>query len=486
MKKNNFFTKYISVMNSFHKKITLITLIFTFILRGGIMAQESMKMSLEEAIKYAFAHSTSIKNAQVSITDADLRIKESLAGGLPKVDAEVNLQHFLIQPGLPSSALGFGNIGAAFTPIIDKINEVAPKVNVATIPVAQPTDDSDQKVKFQLKNNFNGGVTVSQLVFSGSYTVAKRAARFYKELVNVQLTKEEEKLRNAVMDAYLPTLLLDESVKTLDKNIVNLEKLFKEVSATYKAGLVEQLDVDRLEFSINNLKAQRDNLVRQRQAPLNALKMVMSYPIDQDLELSDDINTLLKPLSDAELNEAINYQKRAEIRELDASMKLVELNVELNKAANLPTIAAFGSFQYALQGNSLNKLFGIPSSLIGITARYNIWDNNEKKIKTQRAALEVEKLRNAKGDLERAINLQASLARIAITTAQKNLESQQKNLTLAEKIFNITQKKYKEGVGSSIELITAERDIYTAQQTVRQAQYDVLKAQMDWQKAIGR
>ena len=63
----------------------------------------------------------------------------------------------------------------------------------------------------------------------------------------------------------MPTLLIDESIKTIDKNIQNLEKTLGEVKATYKAGFVEQLDVDRLELSINNLKSQRDNLIRQRE-----------------------------------------------------------------------------------------------------------------------------------------------------------------------------------------------------------------------------
>ena len=336
-----------------HRKITLILLLFIAVLRGA-QAQQVTRMSLEEAINYAIANSSAIKTGRTNIADADLQIKQSKATGLPQVTSEVNLQHFVLQPAVPASALGFGN--DPFTVESAKYNERRLKnlENAAgTSFPAFVAPVTDGKLRFQLRNNFNGGVTVSQLIFSGSYTVALRASQFYKELVNVQLTKKQDSLRNVVTEAYLPTLLIDESVKTLDKNILNLEKTFKEVTATFKAGFIEQLDVDRLELSINNLKAQRDNLIRQREIPLNALKLTINFPLENKLELNDDINSLLKPMSDAEINEAVDYQKRFEIRELDATLKLLDLNIELNKASALPTVAAFGNYQYSIQGNKV-------------------------------------------------------------------------------------------------------------------------------------
>jgi outer membrane protein len=466
-------------------KITLSVILTVFLLRGG-MAQDLTRMSLEDAITFALKNSSAIKSAQINITDANLQIKQSKAGGLPKVDAEVNLQHFLVRPSLPAAALGFGNDPVSIyntTYTQNRFQKLEEKAGITADPFSPPA--SEGKLAFQLKNNFNGGITASQLVFSGSYTLAVRAANFYRSLVDIQLKKKQDSLRNVVIDAYLPTLLIDEGVKTYEKNITNLEKTFAEVKATFKAGFVEQLDVDRLEFSINNLKAQRDNLIRQREIPLNVLKLTINYPLDKPLELADDINSLLQSLNNMNIDEAVDLNKRAEIKELEATQKLLDLNVELQKASGLPTVAAFGSYQYAFQGNSLGNLFGIPTSLIGLKATYNIWDNNERKIKTQRAGLQLEQFRMIRSDFERVVNFQASNARVAIVNAQKNLENQEKNLALAEKIYAVTQKKYKEGVGSSLELTTAERDIYQAQANVRQASYDLLVAKKSLQKALG-
>jgi outer membrane protein len=469
-----------------HKKITHILIFSLLILRGGYAQDAAARMSLNEAVKFAIDNNTAIKAAKMTIKDAELQIQQSKASGLPSVSSEVNLQHFLVRPSLPAAALGFGNdpfsvYNAGYTQ--RRFAALESKAGVSPEQFTPP--QTDGKLTFQLKNNFNGGINVNQLLFSPSYTVALRAASAYRDLVNMQVKKKEDSLRYIVTDAYLPALLIDEGVKTIDKNIKNLEKILVEIKATYKAGFVEQLDVDRIDLSISNLKAQKDNLLRQRAIPINALKLTMGYPIEKPLELVDDINSLLQPLTEAELTKAIDYNKRAEIRELEATEKLLVINVDLQKASALPTVVAFGSLSYGLQGNKFNSLFGVPTSLIGLKATYTIWDNNERKIKEQRARLSLEQFRMVRKDIERVIDFQVSNARIAMNSAQKSYDNAQKNLILAEKIYNVTQKKYKEGVGSSLELTTAERDIYAAQQNIRQAQYDLLVAQRSYVKALG-
>ena len=435
-----------------HKKITLILLFFTSILRGGLQAQEVTKMTLDEAIAYAFQNSTSIKSSLLNVKDADLLIRENKTSALPKVNAEVNLQHFVLQPGVPASALGFGNDPVSVysnTYTNNRFKALEEKNGITAAPFTPPV--SDGKLKFQLKNNFNGGVTVNQLLFSGSYPLAVRASNFFKDLVNVQSAKKQDSLRNVVIDAYLPTLLIDESVKTLDKNIQNLEKTLADAKATFKAGFIEQLDVDRLEFSINNLIAQKDNLVRQREIPLNALKLTINFPLENKLELNDDINSLLKPFSETELAEAVDYQNRFEIKELNATKKLVELNVELVRSTRLPTVVAFGNYQYSFQGNQFSNLFGVASALVGIKATYPIYDSNERKIKTQRAILSLEQFNMVRSDIERVITFQVGNARIAIVNAQKNLENQQSKPTLITSSPNIQIDKSKSELWNIIE-----------------------------------
>ena len=463
----------------FSKKIILFLVLFTSILRG--YAQDIVRMSLDDAVSYAMKNTNSIKNTQMGIRNAELLIKENLATGLPQVNGELGYNYFYLVPKVIFPDF--------FTPAVTGILQGNNVKNSSTNEVIQAqAPGAGSKTSFQQKNTLSAGITASQLIYSGSYNVAVRAARLARQLADVQLTAKQAEVRNQVMDAYLPGLLITESVKTLDKNIDNLEKLLKEVKATYKAGFVEQLDVDRLELSLANLKSERDNVDRQQGLVLNALKMVIGYPMDKGLELADDINTLMLPAPEEDLVGQIDFTKRSEYAVLNTVEQLNGLNVELNKASAYPTIAGFASFTENLQSDNYfsKPISSLPTGVVGFSAKVNIWDSNQRKSKVERAKIVLEQLKNQKSDFERAVTLQVLNARISYTNAQRRLEAQKKNETLAERIHTTTQTKYKNGIGSSLEITTAEQQLYQAQQNVRQAQFDLLSAQKALQKALGK
>ncbi len=463
----------------FSKKIILFLVLFTTILRGH--AQDTVRMSLEDAVNYAMKNTNSIKSTQMGIRDAELLIKENLATGLPQVNGELGYNYFYLVPKVIFPDF--------FTPAVTGILQGNNVKNSSTNEViqAQPPGQGS-KTSFQQKNTLSAGITASQLIYSGSYNVALKAARLARQLANVQLSAKQAEVRNQVMNAYLPGLLITESLKTLDKNIANVESLLKEVTATYKAGFVEQLDVDRLQLSLANLKSEYDNVNRQQGLALNALKMVIGYPMDKGLELADDINTLMVSAPEEDLVGQIDYTKRSEYAVLNTVEQLNSLSVDLNKASAYPTIAGFVSFTENLQSDNYfsKPVSSLPTGVIGFSAKVNIWDSNQRKSKVERAKIALEQLKYQRLDFERAVTLQVLNARISYANAQRRLESQKKNEVLAERIHTTTQTKYKNGIGSSLEITTAEQQLYAAQQNVRQAQFDLLTAQKALQIALGK
>ncbi len=476
-------------MYLFSKKIILILVLSTSILRGS--AQDILRMSLDEAVAYAMKNNNSIKNVQLGIKDAEELIAATKATGLPQVNAELGYNFFYQKPGVVFPA-SFGEAQAIpyenFATIQNAgLKDASGKALVMKFPAAT---SGGGKLSFVQRNGIAGTISANQLIFSGSYTVAVKGAAFARELAMVQVTAKEQEVRNQVMDAYLPSLLITESVKTLDKNIGNLEKLLKEVKATYKAGFVEQLDVDRLELSLANLKSERDNIDRQKELVLNALKMVIGYPMDKGIEPTDDINTLMQPASQEDLTGAVDYNQHKQYQVILTGEKLQALNVDLNKAGYLPTVVGFANWTANLNSdNYFSKsvdTYWQPQGLVGVKATMNLWDSNEKKHKIERAKIALAQTQLQKADYERVITLQVLNARVTYFNAQRRLEAQQKNMALAERIHATTQTKFKNGIGSSLEITTAEQQLYQAQQNVRQAQFDLLSAQKSLQKALGK
>ncbi len=465
-------------MNKLH------TLFLLFIFSINAKAQQSL--TLEDAIKYAMQNNLSIKNSQINIADAEARIMENRATGLPQIGATLDWQTFFLLPKVK-----FPSSFADATPraVFGILNGYGVKDgNGNPIPATPPPFEGEvEPISFQQRHSITPGITASQLLYSGSYNVARRAAREYRDLVQKQLTSKQNEIRNQVIDAYLPALLITESVNTLDKNIANLEKLLVETKAFNKEGFIENLDVDRLTLSLENIKTQRASINRNKELVINALKFVMNAKASEIFELKDDVASLLKDVPQADLEGAVDYNKRAEYSLIMQGEKMQQLQIDLAKASTLPTVATFASFSYGFNGNSFKKddYFFMPTGVVGAKISMPIWGGGGLPYTKQRAQLALETVRNQRIEFENAVTLQVNNARIAYSNAKINVASQEKNLTLAEKIFNTSKIKYKEGIGSSVEIIQAETTLYQNQQNVIQAKYDLLKAKMDLDKALG-
>jgi len=424
-------------------------------------ANAQQNLSLEDCVQYALTNNPEIKTAQLQITDADWRIKENLSTGLPQLSAGITYTGFLQRAGIPASALGFPGAG-------------------------------DGKVVFSPVHNLGGEVKLSQLIFNNSFLIALRAAKYYRQYVENQLASAKFTLRNKVTDAYLPALLISENLQTLDKNIGNLDKLLNDTRAITKAGFAEQLDVDRLDLSLSNLRSERGNLARQREIVVDALKFTMGMPVGESISLADNVDKLMATYTDADMTTQLNPMNRPEYITLLKGRELSALQVSLYTKPWMPTIAGFAQWSPGYQagfGSSSNAGFNnwyyIPSAVAGLSVSIPIYDGGGSKAKKQRAIISLQTVDIQKQMLENAFNLELESARKQFQNATERVANQQKNLDLAQRIYDTTKTKYSAGVGSSFEVTQAEQGLYAAQQAVMTARFDLLTAKVSIKKALG-
>lgn len=487
----NFFMKNYPDMHSTYclKSLFVSLLLLAF---HPARSQSPTSMSLSDGISYALENHPNIKIARLQVIDAEWRIKENKATGLPQLSASVSYSAFLQRGGLPSSALAFGPSGP-----ID-ISAQIPSFNteqqndLGALFGSLFASDPNSKIYFSPVHSVAGNVQLNQLIFNNSYLLALKAARFYRQYVGDQLAVATQTIRNQVVDAYLPALLISENLVTLDKNIGNLEKVFSDTKAINKAGFAEQLDVDRIDLSLSTLRSERTNLERQREIVVNALKLTMGLPVTQELVLTDDVQKLMAQYATADLTAQVNFMNRSEYQQLLRGRELSVLQADLYRKPWLPSVSAFMQYQPGYQGGfgakdseNFKNWYFIPSALAGVSVNIPIYDGGGTKAKRERAIIAVQTIDAQKQLLENAITLEVENARKQYTNATERVSSQQKNLELAQRIYDNTQTKYKAGVGSSFEVTQAEQQLYTAQQNLMQVQYDLLSTKTAVQKALG-
>lgn len=473
------------------QKLTLVILSLLATFAAG--AQKAL--SLEDCVQFALSNHPTVKTAQLQITDADWRVKESLATGLPQITAGASYAGFIQRQGLPSSAISFGpsvppgfldELSAELTdlPLLDGVMKGL---------LGGSSSDDSGRLYFSPVHSLSGELKVSQLIFNNSYLLSMRAARYYKDYVNQELMAARYKVRNEVTDAYLPALLISENLAVLDKNIGNLDKLFSDTRAINQAGFAEQLDVDRLELSLSTLRSERGNLVRQQEMVINALKFTMGMTISEPLALSDNLDKLMAQYADVDINAQIDPMNRPEYLSILKARQLSAIQVDLYKRPWMPTVAGFAQWQPGYQGGygakdseNFKDWYYIPSALAGISISVPIWDGGGSKAKKQRAIITMQTVDIQKQMLENAFSLELETARKQYQNANERLGNQQKNLELAQRIYDTTQTKYKAGIGSSFEVTQAEQGLYTAQQSLMSARFDLLTARVAMKKALGQ
>lgn len=424
-----------------------------FVLSGTINLSGQQTMSLTDAIDYAMANHPEVRIAQLNVRDAEWQIKENRSTALPQINLGVNYSYFIQQPALPAEALGFGG-------------------------------EPGQKLRFALRNNLAGKIGLQQLIFNNSYLVAMKAARLYRDYVALQLEAVKEDVRQRVRDAYMPALLLTESVSVLERNIENQEKLLSETRAIYNAGFAEQLDVDRLDLIASTLRTERESLLRQRDILINVFKFTINMPVDNQVLLSDDLTGLLDSYAEINVDEELVPSSRADYV---TTLKLRELNqvqVELYDKDWLPTISLFASYDPSFQGN--DELFWIPSAIAGISVNMPLFDGGLSRAKQERAIIAAMQVDEQTDMLLKGYELEVVNARNQYANALQKVKDQERNLELAQRIHDTSQTKFKAGVGSSFEVSQAQSALYQTQGQLVQARFELLQAIVAHKKALGR
>ena len=448
--------------------------LFAFLIYFGANAQGIQTLSLEEAIKYGKENRISLKNAKKDIEIADSKVKETTSIGLPQVNAEIDLRN---------------NLRIATSAFQDFISPAIYGVLFAenVIPEKQLGAPGIFPAKFGTQYNGSAAVSVSQLLFNGSYFVGLQAAKTYKQLIQDQYNVSETDAVENIKKAYYSALVSLEKSKLIEINIERLTEFKRQTEALYAQGFVEKLDVNRLSVNLNNLIVEKDNVKRMTNFSLDLLKYQIGMPIQNQIVLIDSLKGFL---NDGKSELTVNYANVPSIKALNTAIEINKLNVKNNKAAYLPVLSAYGSFGANSFSNQFSDLTNFndnwyKNAVVGVNMKIPVFDSFMKKHKTQQAVLEQQKNENTLKDMMLGFELNHSQAMAQFKNAKSALESQKENMKLAEEIRHAVNVKYKNGLSSGLELIDSETSYKEALNHYTSAIYDLLIAKVDLEKASG-
>jgi outer membrane protein TolC len=446
-------------MLSTKKNTFILSLAMIIVTNATAQESKSANYSLQQSIDYAIKNSPNYLNSELDLKNAEYRRKEITGLGLPQVTGSVDLKNYLELPTQLLPGQFFGAPAGTFIP-----------------------------VRFGTKYNSTAGINASQLIFSSDYIFGLKASTEFINLSKISVTRSKADLVSQVSKAYYTVIINRDRIKLLEANVVRLKKILDDTKAFNKQGFAELIDVERLEVQYNNLTTEKDKTVRLIGLSETVLKFQMGYKLSDPITLSDSLNINTDTFEELSSSK-IDITKRPDYQLLKAQQSLLDIDVKRLKWGYMPTLAAYGAYQYNAQREKFDFLdteqqwFKI--ALIGATLNLTIFDGFQRHNKIQQAKISSLKNLNTIKTIEQAGELEATIASISYNNAYSSVLVQKKNMILAQHVYDVAQKKYQGGVGTTLEIVNAETSLKEAQTNYYNAVYDMLIAKIDYQKAIG-
>jgi outer membrane protein len=438
--------------------------ILTIIFAAAISAKasEPLRLSLKDAQKYALEHNLELRNAKADANIASRQVWEITASGLPQIDGSVGYQYFTDIPTNLIPAEFFGGSPGDFL-----------------------------EVQFGTEQSLTATLSVSQLIFDGSYIVGLQAARIFRELSQRTYLKSETEIKSMVTETYYLNLATEQNLKIMQENLTNLEKTLFETQKMFEAGFTDAINVDQLKLTVSNLKNRITAMQRQYDLSINLLKFQIGLDIGHTLILTDELEVLFRNISpDIAGIDDFNPENHIDFRIMQSQEQMQLMTLRREWSFYLPNLSAF----YTRQENAYRNEFNFfqsgqswyPTSIIGLSLNIPIFSSGLRASRVQQARLELEKAQNNTRQVEQSLRLQKQEAWSGMQTAMEQYGSEKENLELAERILSRTRIMFREGLASSLELTQASDQFLSTQSNYINAMFELLNAKNKLEKALGR
>lgn len=449
-----------------------IVLLFIFLVTLQISAQEnSISLTLQEAIDFAIENNRNSKNAALDIEIAKKQKMETTAIGLPQVNANVDYQNWIKQQVSLFPAASFDNTQSVINTVEDYFG--------LTPTNSPPNVEGFVPVTFGTKQTLNASATLSQLIFDGSYLVGLQSAKVFLEISRNAKQKTDLEIRKNTINAYGNVLLAKESITIYESNIAVLEKNIFETLQTYKNGLTELENVEQLQITLKQLNSSYKNAIRLNTIATKLFNITIGTDLYTNVDLKDTLEALtLSNISLNLLNSNEDIENTLDYKIALNEQRSKELLLKLEKSKALPNLTGFINGGYT--GNNdefrfLNKeqqWFG--SALIGVGLNIPVFSSLKRQSATQKAKLNLEKSNNNLEETEQLLKFQVATAKSNYQFAVEQFQTAKENIDLAQRIETKNQTKYFEGIASSFDLRLAQQQLYRSQQELLQSMLDVI------------
>ena len=415
---------------------------------GTAQAQETLKLTLDQALEIALAESNTIKIADMTVEKSGYARKGSYAALYPNVSMNGSYQRTLLKQVMVMDMGG------------------------------QPME-----IKVGRDNNINTSASASIPLVNAQLWESLKLSALDVEMAVEQARSSKVSKISQVKQAFYGVLLAKESLEVMTRVYENAQANYEKTLQRYQVGKASELEKLRAQVNVMNAEP---NVSSCENAVLLAtwqLKAVMGLDLATEIEtvgeIEDYTNELLTPYVSEE-----DISNNSSLTQLDIQNRMLESTIRMQKKQYLPTLAANVNYNYSAMGDEELRWF--PSSTAAVSLSIPIFDGFQKHFNIKQSKINKDMLDLQKEDTERQIKIAIRNYNDKIVLCVKNYTAATSTVEIAQKSYEISEKMYEVGKTTLVELNDAQLALQQAQLTQAQAVYDYMVARAALDELIGK
>ena len=415
----------------------------------GAKAQDTLRISLKEAIQIALSENPTIKVADQEIELKKEANREVLYGLLPEAS------------------------------LVGTFNHTIEKQTMAMM---------GQTFKVGSLNSMNGGVSISLPVFVPALYQSMKLTKTDVQLALEKARSSRLDMVNQVTKAFYQLLLAQDSYVVLQKSYKQSEDNYNVVNAKFDQGSVSEYDKISAEVQMRSLKPTLVSAGNGVNLAMLQLKVLLGMESDMPVavvgNLKDYEMAMFSRQAQPQAKDIVGGNTT--LRQLDMNYEMLQRNLKLKYTNFMPTLALSFQYMYTTLGNDWK--FGNydwnPYSTLGLSLSIPLFKGGSFS-QVKQAKLQIKQLDQTRINTERQLKMQAQSYLNNMAASTEQVVSNKEAVLQAEKGRTIAEKRYEVGRGTILELNSSEVALTQAKLTYNQSIFDYLVAKADLDLVMG-
>jgi len=430
---------------------------FLMLVAGWATAQEPgtpVTLTLEKAIQLAMRQNTDLQTSRLDVVKADARVSEAWGYTMPSVDLSGQY------------------------------------VRTLKSPVFYISDSSGRPTALRIgaAHSANATLQFRQLLFNGTVFAGVGAAGTYSEVARDVFRGKKLETVVRVKRAFYGAVLTGEVRGMMRSNLSNAEDNLKNVKLLRGQGILSEYDELRATVGVENLRPMVIQAETNYTLALEGLKSVVGLTSSDKIQLEGAMG--FEAVDDSLLARASSLliQNNPNYAALQGQISVNEAFVLAERSNYLPTLAAFGSYQYQAAKSSFTISTNdfLESSQIGLSLSWSLFQGFQTNARVQQAQVEVLKSEEQRTNAERNLRIGLTATVGSLQAARKRIEAQERTVEQAERGYKIVTARFLSNAATQLEVNDAQLALTQARVNRVQATYDYLIAAAELDQLVGR